>query len=133
MKLTLLLRVSFCFALQISETKETKTHPKDKYHVLLQLVNADKESKFAKNFYYCIKSILTRTNLTLNFHLTVDSTSKETAESILGKIKQELRLHETPQVSYYLAAELNKKIYEYTKTLQVMTLFRKMMTFLCGA
>ena len=107
----------------VNSKAQTKSDNKQKdhedYNVLLQLVNAEPDSIFAKNFYHCIKSILTRTKLNLKFHLTVDPVSKTTAENIFNNMKKELHLHQDLNRTYYLVEEVNKKVYPYTKTLQV--------------
>lgn len=88
-------------------------------YVLLQLVNAYKGSRFADNFYNCIKSILERTKIELMLLLTVDEVSKTTAEEYLKSIVKELNMKKFPSRTYFLIEEVNKKVYSYTKGLQV--------------
>eukprot|EP00794_Sanderia_malayensis_P015336 gene15336-16913_t len=106
---------------------EKRQEDKEEFHVLLQLVNAEADSKFAKNFYHCIKSILSRTKLDLNFHLTVDSPSIEIAENIFEEVRSELKLNKTPNTSFYMVDELNQHIHPYTKSLQVFSFFNILM------
>lgn len=89
------------------------------YYVLLQLVNAHKQSKFARNFKNCITSILKRTKLELKFLLTVDDLSKKTAEEIFQNVADDLKLKRFPSRTYFLIDELNEKVFPYTKALQV--------------
>ena len=95
------------------------THGNEGYYVLLQLVNAEDGSKFASNFHNCIKSILKRTKLDLKFLLTVDETSKVTAEKIFRGVTSDLKLATIPPRTYFLIDELNTRVYPYTKALQV--------------
>ena len=90
-----------------------------KNYVLLQLVNAHKGSRFADNFYNCVKSILERTKIELTLLLTVDELSKTTAEESLNTIAKELNMSQIPSRTYFLIEEVNKKVYSYTKGLQV--------------
>eukprot|EP00112_Aurelia_sp_Birch-Aquarium-sp1_P013315 Seg282.10 transcript_id=Seg282.10/GoldUCD/mRNA.D3Y31 product="Xyloside xylosyltransferase 1" protein_id=Seg282.10/GoldUCD/D3Y31 len=111
---------------KIRQTNGTKESSKDRinektreeFYVLLQLVNADQESKFASNFYHCTKSILKRTKLPLKFILTVDDVSKKTAEKIFFKVKSELKLGNIPQRTYFMIDDINKKVFPHTKALQ---------------
>ena len=107
---------------QTKESSQEKINEKNReeFYVLLQLVNAYQESKFANNFYHCIKSILRRTKLPLKFILTVDDLSKKTAEKIFHKVKSELKLQSIPQRTYFLIDDINKKVFPHTKALQVI-------------
>ena len=91
-------------------------------YVLLQLINAYKGSRFADNFYSCIKSILKRTKIDLTFLLTVDELSKTTAEDIFKSVAIELNMQKVPPRTYFLIGEVNSKVYPYTKSLQVSML-----------
>ena len=101
------------------DKKEGNLASIDENYVLLQLVNAHGDSKFASNFHSCIKSILKRTKLELKFLLTVDKISKETAEKCFKNVANELKIKRIPQRTYFLIEEVNKKVYPYTKALQV--------------
>ena len=113
--------------IDIGQTNQTEEFSKEEmdeknreeFYVLLQLVNAYQESKFANNFYHCTKSILKRTKLPLKFILTVDDLSKKTAEKIFHKVKSELKLQSIPQRTYFLIDDINKKVFPHTKALQV--------------
>ena len=89
------------------------------YFILLQLVNADTGSKFADNFYNCIKSILKRTKLDLKFLLTVDDVSKATAEKVFQEVTHDLKKESMPNRTYFPIEQVNGKVFPYTKALQV--------------
>ncbi|XP_065060646.1 xyloside xylosyltransferase 1-like [Rhopilema esculentum] len=90
------------------------------YFVLLQLVNAHSGSKFADNFYNCIKSIMKRTKLDLKFLLTVDDVSKATAEKVFQEVAHDLNLkkEKMPNRTYFPIEQVNEKVFPYTKALQ---------------
>ena len=107
-----------------SKNTDSSTEDSKNVYVLLQLVNAYKESRFANNFYNCLKSILKHTQAELKFLLTVDDISKTTAEESFRSVANELEIKKLPSRTYFLIGEVNNKVYPYTKALQVLLLFR---------
>ena len=115
-------RASISVSISGSENADSTEDSKN-FYVLLQLVNAYKESRFANNFYNCMKSILKRTQAELKFLLTVDEISKTIAEESFRSVANELEIKKLPSRTYFMIGEVNNKVYPYTKALQVLLLF----------